>query len=133
SFSGKTTLVAELVRRGARYYSDEYAVIDRHGYVHPFAKPLSLRGDGERAPEELGGARGRRPLPVRAIVEAPYREGATWRPPERSAAQGALVLLSNALPARDDPPRTMSAVRAAAWEAVVLAAPRGEASETADL
>src|SRR5919205_641777 len=106
SFSGKTTLVAELVRRGATYYSDEYAVIDRHGYVHPFAKPLSLRGDGERAPEELGGTRGRRPLPVRAIVEAPYREGARWRPRERSTAHGALVLLSNALPARYEPART---------------------------
>src|SRR5215213_8179122 len=28
SFSGKTTLVAELVRRGAIYLSDEFAVID---------------------------------------------------------------------------------------------------------
>jgi hypothetical protein len=132
SFSGKTTLVAELVRRGAAYYSDEYAAIDRHGRVHPFAKPLSIRGDGERMPEELGGIGGRGPLPVRAIVEAPFRKDARWRPRERSAAQGALALLSNALPARDCPARTMSAVRAAASQAVVLAGPRGEAAETAE-
>ncbi len=31
SFAGKTTLVAELVRAGAAYYSDEYAVIDELG------------------------------------------------------------------------------------------------------
>ena len=129
SFSGKTTLVAELVRRGATYYSDEYAAIDRHGRVHPFAKPLSIRGDGECSPEELGGAGGR---PVRAIVEAPYREGAHWRPRDRSAGQGALVLLSQALPGRSDPARTMSAVRDAAASALVLSGPRGEASEMAD-
>jgi hypothetical protein len=132
SFSGKTTLVAELVRRGATYYSDEYAAIDRHGRVHPFAKPLSIRGDGERSPEELGGTRGRGPLDVRAIVEAPYREGARWRPRSRSAGEGALALLSNAIPGRDDPARTMGAVRAAAASALVLRGPRGEAREVAD-
>jgi|GraSoiStandDraft_5_1057265.scaffolds.fasta_scaffold184428_2 hypothetical protein len=132
SFSGKTTLVAELVRRGAVYYSDEYAAIDRHGRVHPFAKPLSIRGEGERRPHELGGVEGRRPLPVRAIVQAPFRQGVSWRPRKRSPAQGALVLLSNALTTRADPARTMSAVRKAVSEAVVLAGPRGEAGDTAE-
>jgi hypothetical protein len=132
SFSGKTTLVAELVRRGAAYYSDEYAAIDRHGRVHPFAKPLSIRGDGERRPEDLGGIGGRRPLPVRAIVQAPYRQGARWRPRERPASQGALALLSYAIPGRSDPARTMSAARAAASGALVLSGPRGEAAEMAE-
>jgi hypothetical protein len=132
SFSGKTSLVAELVRRGAAYYSDEYAALDRHGRVHPFAKALSIRGDGERSPEELGGVGGRRPLPVRAIVEAPYREGARWRPRSRSAAEGALALLSQALPGRTDPARTLSAVRAAASGALVLSGPRGEAAAMAE-
>ena len=43
SFEGKTTLVAELVKLGASYLSDEYAVVDETGFVHPFAKPLSIR------------------------------------------------------------------------------------------
>jgi hypothetical protein len=132
SFSGKTSLVAELVRRGATYYSDEYAPIDRYGRVHPFAKPLSIRGDGERSPEELGGTGGRRPLEVRAIVEAPFKPGARWRPRERSAGHGALALLSQALPGRTDPARTMSAVRAAASGAVVLSGARGEAEDMAE-
>ena len=37
SFAGKTTLVAELVRAGAIYYSDEYAVLDEQGRVHPYS------------------------------------------------------------------------------------------------
>ena len=44
SFGGKTTLVAALVRAGAIYYSDEFAVLDEQGFVHPYAKPLSIRG-----------------------------------------------------------------------------------------
>src|SRR6266545_1899194 len=43
SFSGKSTLVAELVRADGTYYSDEYAVLDRRGYVHSYARPLSIR------------------------------------------------------------------------------------------
>src|SRR4029077_14911688 len=46
SFSGKSTLVTELVRRGATYYSDEYAVLDARGRVHPFAAAPSLRPEG---------------------------------------------------------------------------------------
>src|SRR5262245_50274760 len=70
SYSGKTTLVAELVRAGARFYSDEYAVFDEHGRVHPYPKPLAVRnvsGNQEKCtPESFGGASGRRPIPVGA-------------------------------------------------------------------
>jgi len=40
SLSGKTTLVRELLRRGATYYSDEFAVVDDFGNIHPFPRPL---------------------------------------------------------------------------------------------
>src|ERR687894_479249 len=36
SLSGKTTLVAALVRSGAAYLSDEFAVLDPEGRVHPY-------------------------------------------------------------------------------------------------
>src|SRR6202158_4766995 len=49
SFTGKRTLVAALVGAGAPYYSDEYAILDRRGRVHPYPKPLSIRAGG-RAP-----------------------------------------------------------------------------------
>ena len=50
SFAGKTTLVAELVRAGATYYSDEYAVLDALGRVHPYARELQMRRPG--SPEQ---------------------------------------------------------------------------------
>src|SRR5262249_10896677 len=46
SYSGKSTIVAALVRAGASYYSDEYAVFDARGRVHPFAKDLEMRDNG---------------------------------------------------------------------------------------
>ena len=43
SHAGKSTLVWSLVQAGAVYYSDEYAVFDENGGVHPFTLPISLR------------------------------------------------------------------------------------------
>src|SRR4051812_20838647 len=62
SFSGKTTLVTELMRAGATYYSDEFAVLDADGLVHPYPKPLSIRSGGysqvEHTVDSLGGTAG---------------------------------------------------------------------------
>ena len=51
TLSGKTTLVAELLRAGATYYSDELAVLDARGRVHPFPKPLAIREKGDASGE----------------------------------------------------------------------------------
>src|SRR4051794_9920882 len=84
SFSGKTTLVAELVRAGASYYSDEFAVLDRDGVVLPYPKPLSLRVDGisqvDVDIDALNGRVGREPLPVGVVAITQYAPGAAWNP-----------------------------------------------------
>ena len=136
SFAGKTTLVAELVRAGATYYSDEYAVLDAEGLVHPYAKPLSVRMGSSRATEEqraesLGGRVGEGPLAAGLIAVASYRPGATWSPRRLSAGEGALALLSHTIPARTRPEQALSAVRCAVGDAVVLQGDRGDARETA--
>lgn len=141
SFAGKTTLVAELIRRGATYLSDEYAVLDERGRVHPYPKALSIRalgdatrsrGSTETQAAELGAATASDAVPLGFIVAASYRPGARWAPETRSQAQGALVLLSNAFAARDDPGRVLRIVRRAATGAVVLEGDRGEATIVAD-
>ena len=78
SHTGKTTLVTELVKRGATYYSDEYAVVDAKGRVHPYPKPLQVR-EGETFKqtkyevEKFGGLRGRKPLPVGLVVVSQHK------------------------------------------------------------
>ena len=46
SFAGKTSLVAALVKAGAIYYSDEYAVLDERGRVHKYTRRLGIRQKG---------------------------------------------------------------------------------------
>src|SRR5437667_9462396 len=99
SFSGKSTLVAALVRAGATYYSDEYAVFDAQGRVHPYARPLGIRdGNGDRPRrcpvQELGGAPGSKPLTVGLVAVSEYRAGGRWRPRVLSPGHGALALLA---------------------------------------
>lgn len=43
SHAGKSTLIAALVKEGATYFSDEYAVVDSSGMILPFARRIALR------------------------------------------------------------------------------------------
>jgi hypothetical protein len=138
SRSGKTTLVAELVRRGALYLSDEFAVLDARGRVHPFAKPLSIRGAGgcdrharRRTAEDLGGRRGTRPLPVGLVAFTEYREGASWDPAPLSPGCAVLELLSHTVRARLRPEESLAVLERTATGAALLHGPRGDAAATA--
>jgi hypothetical protein len=138
SRSGKTTLVAELVRAGAVYLSDEFAVLDGRGRVHPFAKPLSIRGASgcdrharaQRA-EELGGSCATGPLPVRLVVLTEHRPGAAWAPERLTAGQAVLELLAHTVPARLRPAASLLSLERAVRRAAVLRGPRGEARDVA--
>jgi hypothetical protein len=139
SRSGKTTLVAELVKAGATYYSDEFAVLDRRGRVHPFAKSLSIREGGcvhhevvrRRHAEELGGSCGEQPLPVGLVVLASYRAGADWRPETLTRGQAVLEMLAHTVPARLRPEASLEALERAVARAVVVRGERGEAKGVA--
>jgi hypothetical protein len=135
SFSGKSTLVRALVEAGAVYYSDEYAMFDEDGHVHPYARPLSFRPP-EGAPvdvpvEELGGRAGSDPLPVGMVAVAHYRPDGQWEPRELSAGAGALALLEHAIPAESRPSQTLRVLKKVVSGAVVLEGERGEAEELA--
>lgn len=137
SHTGKTTLVAELVRAGATYYSDEYAVLDVRGRVHPFAKPLALRDSSDgvqtKTPvETLGGKAGVRPLPVGLVVASEYRRGALWRPRQLSKGQGVLALLSHTISARWRPEASLVTLPRVAAGARILKGARGDAKEVAE-
>jgi hypothetical protein len=137
SFSGKTTLVKHLVQAGAKYYSDEYAVLDGRGLVHPYPRPLGLRSQGsartEKVPvEELGGSTGSRPLAVDLIVLTSFKPGAIWRPHRLSTGHGVLELLSHTVNARSRPRLAMTTLPKVAANATVLKGRRGEAGKTAD-
>jgi hypothetical protein len=136
SFSGKSTLVAELVRQGAVYYSDEYAVFDEEGQVRPYREPIAMRTPtglrGEPlTPEQLGGIAGEEHIPVGLVALTTYKPGAQWNPAKLSAAQGLLALLEHAVPVRDRPEQTLGVLRRAVDQAEILQGERGESEEAA--
>jgi len=136
SFSGKTTLVAELIRAGATYYSDEYAVISSTGRVQPFAQPLAIRERGgwqqqKQAVETFGGTTGTESLPVGLVVLSQYKKGMRWQPQILSPGAGVLALLSNTVAARKQPARVLAALQKAAQTAVFVQSARGEAKACA--
>jgi hypothetical protein len=134
SRSGKSTLVAALLRAGATYYSDEYAVFDARGRVHPYPKPLSIRGQAEERPrkyraEALGGRTGVRPLPVGLVVATTYRPGARWRPKALSSGKAMLALLGHTVSVRRQPEMALTRLQHAVAQAQALQGIRGEAED----
>jgi len=134
SGSGKTTLVDALVHAGASYYSDEYAVVDAAGLIHPYAKPLSVRGPypGPGWPVPVPESRvATTPIRAGLVVITSYEEGAEWQPEELSGGEGAIALLQHAIAARSRPGHVLAAVSLLARDARVISGPRGEAAAVA--
>lgn len=136
SFAGKTTLVAELVRAGAIYYSDEYAVLDQLAQVHPYSRDLQMRLDG--SPEQtsvaidaLNGSAGSAPLPVSHVVFTEYAPDAQWSPEPVSAGLAVLEMLRHAIPVQRTPARVMATLARMMESATAVRSERGEARETA--
>jgi hypothetical protein len=136
SFAGKTTLVAELVRAGATYYSDEYAVLDEDGWVHPYPRELQMRQPGRAeqratAVAELNGSGGTAPVPVSHVVFAEYMELGHWDPAPMSAGMAALEMLRHTIPVQRTPARVMATLAKMMETATALRSVRGEANEVA--
>jgi hypothetical protein len=139
SGSGKSELVRALVERGARYYSDEYTVLDARGRVHPFARGLRLdAGDGTRTAVPLreltGRLPGRRPLPIGLVVATRYAGPGRGVPRLRPLTPGetALELFRHVPAARSRGAEGLATLARAVEGTTGLTGPRGEAAAAAD-
>ena len=132
SFAGKTTLVQAWLDEGATYYSDEFAVLDRAGRVHPFARPLAIR-DGSTSSTRhvpvaaLGAKTGTTPLPIGLVLVTWYCLGARWRPRRLTAAPTLLALMRHTVAARGNPEHSMPILKQAVTGGIAFAGQRGEA------
>ena len=139
SFSGKTTLTAEFVKRGAIYYSDDFTVLDKNGYVHPFPRKLSLRGiiddyqQVDFAVEELGGTRGTEPIPVGVLLLTKYKKKAKPKIKEVSLGEGVMAGLENSLSVRQHPAQVIQVLCKTLKNARIYKSNRNEASEFIDI
>lgn len=99
---GITSIVSALVRAGATYYSNMYAVLDTRGRVHAYPTPLA---DGAaQAPLRTPRSPTRRkPLPVGLIAVVTGEPGPSRPSRELSSAQAALALLRHTVASRVRP------------------------------
>ena len=116
SMTGKTSLVAALVGLGVEYLSDEYAVLDTDGRVHPYVKPLSVRCDaGARRVEAPAiGPIAQEPVRVIAVIDTWFDGPSRWMPRTHSGADVVIPLLDNAVAARLRPDLVLDAAAAVA-------------------
>lgn len=136
SFAGKSTLVAELVRAGATYYSDEFALLDPEGRVHPFARDLRMRRPGlpDQTPvpvSQMHGRAGVAALPVSLVVFTQFEPGARWAPESLSPGRAVLELLLHSVPVQRTPARVLATHSAMMRHATAWRSLRGEATTVA--
>lgn len=138
SFKGKTTLVSELVKQGAEYYSDEYAVLDENGLVHPFPKMLSMRGiiddytQKDISPEEFGKT-GTEPIPVGLVLFTEFKEDSIWQPEILSVGQSMLEIIPHTIPIRYKPEFSLFVLNKILSRAIIAKSQRSEASRFAKI
>lgn len=137
SMAGKTTLAVALVRQGADYLSDEFAVLDTQGFVHPYPRPVSIRDEqGVHRPADVDlrdrAYVGDDGLRVGMIAELAFdRTCDVLSMREISPTEAVLALLRNAVGARTQGKQVLESTVAAAQGARSFSGIRGEAAVAA--
>jgi hypothetical protein len=141
SMAGKTTLTLALVAAGAEYFSDEYAVIDADGRVHPYRRPPAVRANSPYAGRALLPARSAEiaqsatdqagPVTVGVCAHVRYRQEPGGEIRDVTAAAGILDLLDNTLAARSRTVEALASFEAISRTARFLRGFRGDADAAA--
>lgn len=136
SYKGKSTLVAELVRAGAEYYSDDFALFNSDGLLYPFHRRLAMRRRDDAVPyhltvEELAGKYGHEPIPAGLVLFTEYVKGSRFRPVPMTAGEGVLQLVSYALSMRHRSEFAFRVLNNIASRAIIISSRRGTAENFA--
>lgn len=136
SHAGKSSLVAELLRRGATYFSDEYALIDAKGRVHPYPRPLLVRnGCPEQVPmlaAQYKAPVGNAPAQVGWILALQYLPACTWTVAPISQSEALLTLLRNTPHVLAESPDMVNMFQCAVAGVACYAGHRNEAAHAVD-
>jgi len=134
--AGKSSMVVELLRRGATYLSDEYALIDPEGRVHPYPRPLLLRnGRPEQVPALAGdfsAAVGHASAPVGWIFALEYDPAGEWSVAPVPQSMALLTLLRNTPHVLADSPEMVGSFQRAVSGAACFGGRRPEAADAAE-
>ncbi len=133
--AGKSSLVAELLRRGASCFSDEYALIDNEGQVHSYPRPLLLRNGRPQQslvlPEDLNASYAVRTAPVGWILALDYVPGGEWDVQEMAQGEAVMLLLRNTPHEMAESPEMVEFFLRVAANAACFAGQRCDVAEAA--
>jgi hypothetical protein len=130
SHSGKSSLIWALVQAGAVYYSDEYAVIDEQGFIHPFGLPLHLRMPGGGRQFIIPNSVGSVAVVPHVIAFTRYRRNALWQPRALRPSETMLQLLRHSIGIRRNPSFILPVLRKVSLHARGFMGLRGETADT---
>lgn len=136
SHAGKSSLVAELLRRGAAHLSDEYAVVDDEGLVHPYPRPLLVRNGSPKQtivlPKDLGACIAASPAEVGWVLGVDYEQEGSWKISRISQGEAVMLLLRNTPHEMGRSPEVVGRFTRAVASAECYTGTRGDAAEAAD-
>jgi hypothetical protein len=129
---GKSRLCTELVRCGAVYYSDAFAVLDEQGLLHPYRGMIgrSIEGINQNM-RLLREEETAEPLPIGLIVSGAYDADTLWQPAVVRGPHTALTLVDSTVLPREQAAHLPQIVAKAAADAVGLRGARSEAKQVA--
>jgi hypothetical protein len=137
SFSGKSTLVYELVKLGAQYYSDDFGILDDAGLLHSFPRDISMRTREkyyeiyEVDPSAIGGTKSSEPIPIGLVFLTKHQARSRWAPIMLSRGKGLFEVLPFILSIRQKPDLALQVLNSAATNAIFLTSLRGDAKVAA--
>lgn len=137
SFTGKSTLVLALVRVGATYYSDEFAVVDTKGQIHPFLRRPHVRtASGQKVRRHL-----RTPLAAAGdsltaaaectVAVCKYKPSGRWEPRSMTKGETLLELMGNTVVARIRPEDSLKILAKLVKRSTAFKTVRGDAAASA--
>ncbi len=133
SRSGKSTLVEALVRAGASYSSDEYAIVQPGGTIAPYQRPIQLRTPHGRRLVDAAtiGSVADSPAAAGLVVFTSFSPAAEFEPRVVAPAAAALRLFDNTVIAQVHPDRATAAAAQIARSARCVRTPRADAASIA--
>ena len=137
SLSGKSTLVLALVRLGATYYSDEFAVVDTKGRIHPFSRHPHVRtASGQKLRRTLRAASPDAGNKLPAVAECTvavckYKARGRWKPRSMTKGQTLLELMGNTVVARTRPEDSLKILGKLVKKSTAFKTVRGDIGESA--
>ena len=114
SFAGKSTLTRALVNEGARYFSDEFAVLDVQGRVRPYARRLSHR-EGPLGPTARMNLEAHAPVEdasfepplIDVVAMMRYQADAVWDARRLVGGEAVLAMSEHMVAIRNRPAETL--------------------------